>query len=186
MRPSPHSNFGKANFGKVNFGLIKRLYFIAWVIWLADFATKTWALANLDSSNPIKVIGSFLQLTLVKNSGAAFSFAQGATALFSIFACLVVAAIAYYSPRITSKGWAIVLGLALGGILGNLSDRIFREPGFFTGHVIDWIELPNWPVFNIADSAIVVAAAIAVVLSIKDISPIEPTNIEKKENSEEA
>jgi signal peptidase II len=181
VRPSSNSNFGNSKFG-----LIKRLYFIAWVIWLADFATKTWALANLDASNPIKVIGSFLQLTLIKNPGAAFSFAQGATALFSIFSSLVVAAIAYYSPRITSKAWAIVLGLALGGILGNLSDRIFREPGFFTGHVIDWIELPNWPVFNIADSAIVVAAAIAVVLSIKDIAPIEPSNIEKKENSEEA
>jgi len=181
VRPSPNSNFDKSKFR-----LTKRLYFIAWVIWLTDFATKSWALNNLDPRDPIKVIGSFLQLTLIKNSGAAFSFAQGATALFSVFACFVVAAIAYYSSRITSKGWAIVLGLALGGILGNLSDRIFREPGFFIGHVIDWIELPNWPVFNIADSAIVVAAAIAVVLSIKDISPIEPTNIEKKESSEEA
>ena len=151
----------------------KRLYLIAWAIWLIDFATKTWALSNLDSRNPIKIIGSFLQLTLVKNSGAAFSFAQGATIIFSAFACVVVAAIAYYAPKITSKGWSVVLGLALGGILGNLSDRIFREPGFFTGHVIDWIELPNWPVFNIADSAIVVAASIAVVLSIKNISPIE-------------
>ena len=79
-----------------------------------------------------------------------------------------------------------MIGLALGGILGNLSDRIFRAPGFFTGHVIDWIEIPNWPVFNIADSAIVVATAIAVVLSIKNISPIEPAIGDKKESSEEA
>ena len=79
-----------------------------------------------------------------------------------------------------------MIGLALGGIVGNLTDRIFRAPGFFTGHVIDWIELPNWPVFNIADSAIVVATAIAVVLSIKNISPIEPVNVEKKDRSEEA
>ncbi len=181
MRPSNNSKFDKSKFR-----LVKRLYFIAWVIWLTDFATKSWALNNLDPRDPIKVIGSILQFTLVKNSGAAFSFAQEATVLFSIFACFVVAAIAYYSPRINSKGWAVVLGLALGGILGNLSDRIFRAPGFFTGHVIDWIELPNWPVFNIADSAIVVAAVIAVVLSIKNVSPIEPINIEKKENSEEA
>ena len=181
MRPNSQSKFGKAKSG-----LVVRLYFIAWVIWLIDFATKTWAIANLDPRDPIKLIGSFLQLTLIKNSGAAFSFATGATLILSIFACCVVAAIAYYAPKITSKGWAIVIGLALGGILGNLSDRIFRAPGFFTGHVIDWIELPNWPVFNIADSAIVVATAIAVVLSIKNISPIEPANIEKKESSEEA
>lgn len=153
--------------------LSKRLYLIAWAIWLLDFATKSWALANLDSRNPIKIVGTFLQLTLIKNSGAAFSFAEGATLLFSIFACLVVLAIGYFAPKLTSKGWVVVLGLALGGILGNLSDRIFREPGFFMGHVIDWIQLPNWPVFNLADSAIVVAAIIAIVLSIKNISPIQ-------------
>ena len=150
----------------------KRLYAIAWAIWLLDFATKSWALNSLDSRNPVKLLGDFLQLTLLKNSGAAFSFAQGATVIFTIFAILVVAAISYYSIKITSFGWSIVLGLALGGILGNLTDRIFRSPGFFTGHVIDWIQLPNWPVFNLADSAIVVAASIAVILSIRNISPI--------------
>ena len=150
----------------------KRLYSIAWAVWLLDFATKSWALNSLDSRNPVKVIGEFLQLTLIKNPGAAFSLAQGATIVFTLFAILVVAAIAYYSTKITSFGWSIVLGLALGGILGNLSDRIFRAPGFFTGHVIDWIQLPNWPVFNLADTAIVVAASIAVILSIRNISPI--------------
>ena len=150
----------------------KRLYSIAWAVWLLDFATKSWALNSLDSRNPVKVIGKFLQLTLIKNPGAAFSLAQGATIVFTFFAILVVAAIAYYSIKITSFGWSIVLGLALGGILGNLSDRIFRAPGFFTGHVIDWIQLPNWPVFNLADTAIVVAASIAVILSIRNISPI--------------
>jgi len=150
----------------------KRLYTIAWAVWLLDFATKSWALNSLDSRNPVKLIGNFLQLTLIKNSGAAFSLAQGATIVFTIFAIVVVAAIAYYSTKITSFGWSIVLGLALGGILGNLTDRIFRAPGFFTGHVIDWIQLPNWPVFNLADSAIVVAASIAVILSIRNISPM--------------
>ena len=150
----------------------KSLYTIAWAIWLIDFATKSWALNSLDSRNPVKLLGEFLQLTLLKNSGAAFSLAQGATIIFTIFAILVVAAIAYYSIKITSFGWSIVLGLALGGILGNLTDRIFRSPGFFTGHVIDWIQIPNWPVFNLADSAIVVAATIAVILSIRNISPM--------------
>lgn len=150
----------------------KRLYTIAWAIWLLDFATKSWALNTLDSRNPVKLIGNFLQLTLYKNSGAAFSLAQGATIIFTFFAISVVAVIAYYSIKITSFGWSIVLGLALGGILGNLTDRIFRAPGLFTGHVIDWIQLPNWPVFNLADSAIVVAASIAVILSIRNISPM--------------
>jgi signal peptidase II len=150
----------------------KRLYTIAWAVWLLDFATKSWALNSLDSRNPVKLLGEFLQLTLLKNSGAAFSLAQGATIIFTIFAILVVAAIAYYSIKITSFGWSIVAGLALGGILGNLTDRIFRSPGFFEGHVIDWIQIPNWPVFNLADSAIVVAATIAVILSIRNISPM--------------
>jgi signal peptidase II len=151
----------------------KRVYAIAWAIWLLDFATKSWALNSLDSRNPVKLLGDFLQLTLLKNSGAAFSLAQGATVIFTLFAILVVAAIGYFAPRITSYGWSVVLGLALGGILGNLTDRIFRSPGFFTGHVIDWIEVPNWPVFNLADSAILVAASIAVILSIRNISPME-------------
>ena len=151
--------------------LWKKLYAIAWAVWLVDFATKVWAINNLSASNPTKILGDFLQLTLIRNSGAAFSFAQGATMIFTLFAISVVGVIAYYSPRITSKGWSVVLGLALGGVLGNLSDRIFRSPGYFTGHVIDWIELTNWPVFNVADTAIVVAAGIAVVLSIRNISP---------------
>lgn len=150
----------------------KRLYAIAWAIWLVDFATKVWAINNLSAANPTKIFGEILQLTLIRNSGAAFSLAQGATIIFTFFSIAVVSVIAYYAPRITSSGWSVVLGLALGGVLGNLTDRIFRSPGYFTGHVIDWIELTNWPVFNVADSAIVVAATIAVVLSIRNISPM--------------
>ncbi len=151
----------------------KRLYAIAWAVWLFDYATKSWAVNSLDSRNPVKVIGEFLQLTVYKNPGAAFSLAEGFTIIFTLIAISVVGVIGYYSTKITSKGWSIVLGLALGGILGNLSDRIFREPGFFVGHVIDWIQIPNWPVFNLADSAIVVASAIAVILSVRNISPME-------------
>ena len=149
-----------------------RLYTIAWAAWLLDFATKVWAINNLSASNPTKIFGDFLQLTLIRNSGAAFSLAQGATIIFTLFAIFVVGVIAYFAPRITSGGWSIVLGLALGGVLGNLTDRIFRSPGYLTGHVIDWIELTHWPVFNVADSAIVVAAGIAIVLSIRNISPM--------------
>ena len=84
----------------------------------------------------------------------------------------MLSVIFYYSTRITSKGWAVVLGLVMGGIIGNLIDRIFREPGMLRGHVIDWMQLPHWPIFNIADSAIVIAALISMVLSARNIPPI--------------
>ena len=146
---------------------------VALLIWLADLATKIWAVDYLSNRGPVKVIGSLFQLTFVRNSGAAFSFAEGATLFLSLFGIAVLIAIAYYAPALTSKGWAIVLGLVMGGVLGNLTDRIFREPGLLRGHVIDWLQLPNWPIFNIADTAIVVAAFISVVLTARNIPPIK-------------
>ena len=130
-----------------------------------------WALSAL-TSNPRQIIGSFLQLVLVKNSGAAFSFATGFTIFFTLLALAVVVAVTFFAPRVTSRGWLIAMGLLLGGVLGNLTDRIFRHPGFLSGYVIDWIEIPHWPVFNLADSAISVAAALALVLSLRNIAPI--------------
>ena len=150
---------------------MRRLFATAWTIWLFDFVTKAWALQSL-STEPRKVIGSLLQFTLVYNSGAAFSFATGFTILFSLIALSVVIATIYFAPRITSRGWQLTIGLLLGGVLGNLTDRIFREPSFLSGYVIDWIQIPHWPVFNIADSAICIAAAISFVLSMRNIPPI--------------
>ena len=150
---------------------MRRLFATAWTIWLFDFATKAWALQSL-SSEPRKVIGNFLQFTLVHNSGAAFSFATGLTILFSLLALAVVIAVIYFAARITSAGWQLTIGLLLGGVLGNLTDRIFREPSFLSGHVIDWIQIPHWPVFNIADSAICVAAAISFILTMRNVPPI--------------
>jgi signal peptidase II len=152
---------------------VRRIFLTAWTIWLFDFATKQWAISALDGE-PKQILGSFLQLTLVKNPGAAFGFATGLTLLYSILAVLVVATIVYFARAISSGGWQLTAGLLLGGVMGNLADRAFREPSFFRGHVIDWIELPNWPVFNLADSAIVIAAAIAFVLSVKNVPPITP------------
>jgi signal peptidase II len=78
----------------------------------------------------------------------------------------------YFARIVTSQGWQSTAGLLLGGVLGNLTDRIFREPALFRGHVIDWIQIPLWPVFNLADCAIVIAAGIAFVLSVRNIPPI--------------
>ena len=154
----------------------RSLYLIAWVVWLIDLGTKVWAVEVLSSRANVKVIGSFLQLTFVQNSGAAFGIGAGSTIIFTFFALAVLIFITRYALQITSKGWALVCGLVLGGILGNLTDRIFREPSFLQGHVIDWIQIPNWPVFNIADSAIVIAAVVAIILTIRNISPITPTD----------
>lgn len=153
----------------------RTLYLIAWVVWLIDLGTKVWAEKVLSSRANIEVIGSFLQLTFIRNSGAAFSIGTGKTIIFTIFALGVLIFITRYASQITSKGWAVVCGLLLGGILGNLTDRIFREPSFLQGHVIDWIQVPNWPVFNVADSVIVIAAVIAMILTIRNIAPIKPT-----------
>jgi signal peptidase II len=150
----------------------RTLYGVAWFVWVLDLATKLWAVSTLSDRSNIKVLGDFFQLTLVRNPGAAFSIAEGATIFLTLFGFFVLAIIFYYSVKITSKGWSVVLGLAMGGILGNLVDRIFREPGVLRGHVIDWLQVPNFPVFNIADSAIVIAAGISMLLSLRNISPI--------------
>jgi signal peptidase II len=89
-----------------------------------------------------------------------------------MLALAVVIATVYFAPKITSRGWQLTIGLLLGGVLGNLTDRIFREPSFLSGYVIDWIQIPHWPVFNLADSAICIAAAISFILSMRNISPI--------------
>lgn len=150
----------------------RTLFGVAWAVWIIDLATKIWAVENLSYRSNIKVIGDFFQLTYVRNPGAAFSFASGATVFLSLFSLFVMVVILHYSVKITSRGWAVVLGLVLGGILGNMIDRIFREPGVLRGHVIDWLQLPNWPVFNIADMAIVSAAVISMVLTARNIPPI--------------
>jgi signal peptidase II len=152
---------------------VRRIFLTAWTIWLFDFATKHWAISAFDSQ-PQKILGDLLSFTLVRNSGAAFSFATGFSIFFALLALAVVAAVVYYAKQITSSGWQLTAGLLLGGVLGNLTDRIFREPGWLSGHVIDWIQIPNWPVFNIADCAIVTAAAISFALTLRNIPPITP------------
>ena len=164
--------------------LVPRLFSLALVIWAIDFFTKNWALANLSAS-PRKIIGSFLQLTLFKNPGAAFSLATGFTIVFTSISIAVVIFIARYAARITHPWWAVVAGLVLGGVLGNLTDRIFRAPGFLYGHVIDWIELPKWPIFNVADSSIVVAAGIAILLTTLNITPTANFGRDKKPGADE-
>jgi len=150
--------------------LIVGLIAAAGVVYLADQLTKAWASANLDPDQPRQLVGTLLQLNLTRNPGAAFSIATGATWVLTILASAVVVFIVFTVRRLGSRGWALALGLLLGGSLGNLTDRIFRAPGPGRGHVVDFLQLPNFPVFNIGDSAIVTAAALIGLLAFRGIN----------------
>lgn len=139
------------------------------VVVVLDQATKAWALATLRGQPAVEVLGTWLQWSFATNSGAAFSLGSGSTWLFTVFASGIVLAVFWFAPRVHHPGWALALGLILGGGAGNLIDRLFRPPSFGQGHVIDFIAVPNWPVFNVADMAVVGGAAIAVLLSLRGI-----------------
>jgi signal peptidase II len=133
---------------------------IAALVVLADQVTKAWAVAALTDRGPVEVVDGLLRLRLYRNSGAAFSFATGTTWVFTIVACVVSVVIVRISRRLGSRGWAMALGLLLGGALGNLLDRLAREPGFARGHVVDFLDLPHLFVFNLADASISCAAVL--------------------------
>ena len=139
-----------------------------------DQVTKALAVARLEGEPAIEIVGQWLRLTFVRNPGAAFSLAGNYTIVISVIAIVVAVAIVRTARTLTNVWWAVVLGGILGGALGNLIDRIFREPAPFRGHVVDFMELPNWPVFNVADMALVGSAVLAVILSIKGVEMGEP------------
>lgn len=140
----------------------------AFVVFL-DQLTKAWALANLDGEPPVEVLGEWLRWSFATNSGAAFSFGTGSTWFFTIVAGTIIVGVLYFTPKVTNRWWAVSLGLILGGGAGNFIDRILREPGIGQGHVIDFIAVPHWPVFNIADMAVVCGASLAAFLSLRGI-----------------
>jgi signal peptidase II len=146
------------------------LFGVAILVYLLDQGTKYLAVRYLSGQDPIAVIDGLLSLRLVRNSGAAFSIGTGLTAVFSVVAFLVVLVILRTARRLVSLGWAISLGLVLGGATGNLTDRLLRSPGVLQGHVVDFLEFPNFPVFNVADSAIVCGGALLVVLTMRGIA----------------
>lgn len=140
-------------------------------ILVIDQLAKWWVVTTLPEGEAVPVIGEFLQWFFVRNPGAAFSFASGATWIFTLLAVSVGLVIIWLSRRIASVAWAIFLGLLLGGTLGNLSDRLFRTPGFPQGHVVDFISTP-WmmpAIYNVADIAIVSSMALFIVITILGI-----------------
>ncbi len=138
---------------------------LAGAVLAADAISKAVVVRSLAARAPVELVSGVLDLQLTRNSGAAFSVGTGSTLVFTLIAVAVVVAVAVSARRLASRAWALVLGGLLGGALGNLADRVFRAPGPLRGEVVDWIHLHHWPVFNLADSAIVVAGITAVVLS---------------------
>jgi signal peptidase II len=139
-------------------------------VYVSDQLSKYWVVANLTPGEANPVLGELLQFVFVRNSGAAFSLASGSTWIFSIAAAAVTVFIVAYAPRIRSLGWAAVFGMLLGGVLGNLTDRLFREPSFGLGHVIDFIQVYAFPaIFNIADIFIVSSMGLFIILTLRGI-----------------
>lgn len=146
---------------------------VAATVVVLDQVTKAIAVATLEGQPPVELLGQWLRLTFVRNPGAAFSLAGSYTIVISLIAIGVSALIVRTSRTLTSTWWAVVLGGILGGAVGNLIDRILRAPGPFRGHVVDFLELPGWPVFNVADMALVGSAVLGVVLSLRGVELAE-------------
>lgn len=150
---------------------IRLLSLIAATVLLIDIATKIIAVARLENREPVELFGGLVYLVLVRNPGAAWSLATGYTWIISLIVITVVIVIIRVARRLRSTGWAVALGLVLGGALGNLSDRIFRSPGPLMGHVVDMVSLVEpdgsfFPVFNAADSAVCCGGVLLVILAL--------------------
>ncbi|ABG92900.1 MULTISPECIES: signal peptidase II [Rhodococcus] len=147
------------------------LFVIAGVVLATDLLTKILAVANIEPGRPVWLIGDIVSLRLVRNPGAAFSMATGMTWLLTLVAVGVVIGVVRIGRTLRSPWWALGLGLVLGGALGNLVDRFFRAPGVMQGHVVDFVSVGWWPVFNVADSGIVCGAILLVVLTLIGLEP---------------
>jgi signal peptidase II len=149
----------------------RMLIVIAFFILAFDLVTKIAVVHFIAPGRPVEIIGDVVTLRLVRNPGAAFSMATGMTWLLTIVAICVVIAVIRIGRTLRSPWWAIGLGLVLGGALGNLIDRFFRSPGPLQGHVVDFVSVGWWPVFNVADSSIVCGAILLVAVSLLGFEP---------------
>ncbi|MET7284131.1 signal peptidase II [Kribbella sp. NPDC005582] len=146
------------------------LFAVAGIVVLGlDQLTKALALAHLTPGEPVNVIGSLLKFNLIRNSGAAFSLGAGYTPVISVIQIAVAIGVVYLSRKLGSAGWAVAFGLLFGGAVGNITDRIFRAPSPFHGHVVDFLQTPHWAIFNVADMAVTSAAILLVIQTLRGI-----------------
>ncbi|MFI6446954.1 signal peptidase II [Kitasatospora sp. NPDC050543] len=147
------------------------LLVIALLAYLVDLGSKLLVVARLENHAPITVLGDIVTLQVIRNPGAAFGMGQALTIVFTAIASSVIVVIWRIARKLYSLPWAIALGLLLGGALGNLTDRLFRFPGVLRGHVVDFISVQHFAVFNLADSAIVCGGILVVLLSFRGSNP---------------
>ncbi|MGO4783060.1 signal peptidase II [Cryobacterium sp. W22_MBD10_FK3] len=162
---------GRNTPAKVSYRALTVLALVAVGGFAVDQISKALVVNSMIEGETARVLGDVLQLHFIRNPGAAFSFATGLTWVFSLIAAGVVVFVVWFAPRIRSRLWAIVFGLLLGGVLGNLTDRLFREPSFGLGHVVDFIYTP-WmmpAIYNVADCCIVVSMVLFLLLSLRGI-----------------
>ena len=143
---------------------------IAVVGYTLDVVTKVLAVEHLTGRAPVQAVGDVLTLYLARNPGAAFSTGTSYTLVLTCVAVAAAAVVLWTVRRLRSTGWAIGLGFLMAGILGNLTDRVFRSPGFLRGHVVDFLQLPNWPIFNVADVCINIAAGVLILQAVRGMS----------------
>ncbi|WP_310962991.1 signal peptidase II [Nocardioides terrisoli] len=144
-------------------------FVVAVVALVVDTVTKVLAVHHLQDRAPVQLLGHWVQLTFARNPGAAFSTGTGYTPVITVVAIVAAVVVIWFVLRVRSLGWAWAFGFLLAGILGNLADRMFRPPGPFRGHVVDFIEFPHWPVFNVADICINVAAVLILVQVVRGV-----------------
>lgn len=147
------------------------LALVAAIAYTADQLTKLWVTSTMVEGERIPVLPPLLQWYYIRNSGAAFSIGEGVTWVFTIVMTVVSVGILVYARKVRALWWGTALGLVLGGALGNLTDRLFREPSFGMGHVVDFISLPNFAIFNVADSAVVCGVILVCLLTLVGLSP---------------
>ena len=161
-------------------------WLVAVAVGVIDQLTKAWALAVLEPGEQHEILGQFLSFQLVFNSGAAFSLGSDNTWIMTIVAVLVTVGIVYFARRAQSRAAVLLFGIGLGGAVGNLIDRIFRQPSFGQGHVVDMINYNNWFVGNVADLAIVGAAAVVLLMSFRGKTLLAPEPVDDWATSDES
>ena len=151
---------------------------------VVDQLTKNWAVSNLPELDPQPFLGEILHLTLLYNSGAAWGMGSEITPVVTGLQIAIVIGVIVFAVRSVRSLWyTLALGLILGGALGNIHDRLLRPPGPFHGAVVDFLELPHWPVFNVADMAVVGGAILVVLLGVIG-RPADPAEAEERARAE--
>ncbi|GGM87216.1 signal peptidase II [Streptomyces fuscichromogenes] len=160
-------------------GTPRRVWLLWWVAGLAyavDLGSKLAVVARLEGRDPVPLLGTWAQLRVQRNPGAAFGVGHATTFVFTLIAAAVAVAVVRVARRLTSTPWAVSLGLLLGGALGNLTDRVFRAPGGMQGAVVDFIAVRDFSVMNLADWAITCGSVLAVLLTLRgrELGPAGP------------